>query len=58
MNVAYYLADIREVGEEIEVGREVLADRLMPVVTAVGVASLRLPGMRIEVDIVAVRQDG
>ncbi len=57
VKVTYYLADIREIADEIEVRREVFAGRVLPAVTAVQAAALGLPGLRMEVDVVAVVPD-
>lgn len=58
VKVTYYMADIREIAEEIEVRREVFAGRAFPAVTAVQAAALGLPGLRMEVDVVAVVAHG
>ncbi len=57
VKVTYYLQDIREIAAEIEVRREVFAGRPDPVVTAVQVAALGLPRLKMEVDVIAVITD-
>ena len=58
VKVTYYLQDIRELSEEIEVREEVFAGRPLPAVTAVQAAALGLPGLKMEVDVVAVIDGG
>ena len=57
VKVTYYMRDIRELSDEIEVRREVFAGRPLPAVTAVQAAALGLPGLMMEVDVVAVVGD-
>jgi enamine deaminase RidA (YjgF/YER057c/UK114 family) len=54
VKVTYYLQDVREITDEIEVRREIFAGRPLPAVTAVQAAALGLPGLRMEVDVIAV----
>lgn len=54
VKINYFLADIRELPQEIEVRRTLFPPDRMPAVTAVQVASLGLPGLMMEVDIIAV----
>ncbi len=54
VKVTYYLQDIRELAEEMDIRREVFAGRPLPAVTAVQAAALGLPGLKMEVDVVAV----
>ena len=56
--VTYYMRDIRELSEEMEIRREVFAGRPLPAVTAVQAAALGLPGLMMEVDVVAVTGHG
>jgi enamine deaminase RidA (YjgF/YER057c/UK114 family) len=57
VKINYFLQDIRELPEEIEVRKELFAAEKMPAVTAVQAAALGLPGLKMEVDIVAVLSD-
>ena len=57
VKVTYYLADIRELSEEIEVRKEVFAGRPFPVVTAIQAAALGLPGLKLEIDVIAEIND-
>ena len=57
VKVTYYLADIRELSEEIEVRKEVFSGRPFPVVTAIQAAALGLPGLKLEIDVVAEIND-
>lgn len=54
VKVTYYMQDVREIAEEIPVRREVFAERPFPAVTAVQAAALGLPGLKMEVDVIAV----
>lgn len=58
VKVTYIMQDIREIASEIEVRREVFAGRSFPAVTAIQAAALGLPGLKLEVDVVAVVGDG
>lgn len=58
VKINYFLRDIRELSAEIEIRRSLFAPDRMPAVTAVQVAALGLPGLMMEVDIIAVRSDG
>lgn len=58
VKVTYYLQDIRELPQEIEVRRRLFASDRMPAVTALQAAALGLPGLRVEVDAIAVVDDG
>jgi len=54
VKVTYYLRDIRDLPSEIDVRRGLFAPDRMPAVTAVQVAALGLPGLAVEVDVIAV----
>jgi 2-iminobutanoate/2-iminopropanoate deaminase len=54
VKVTYYMQDIREIADEIQVRKEVFAGRPYPAVTAVQVAALGLQGLKMEVDVIAV----
>ena len=58
VKVTYFLADIRELPEEIEIRKEVFSGRPFPVVTAIQAAALGMPGLRLEIDVVAELNDG
>lgn len=58
VKVTYYMQDIREIAEEIPVREEVFAGRPPPAVTAVQAAALGLPGLKMEVDVIAVPDGG
>lgn len=58
VKVTYYMQDIRELPEEMEVRKEVFAGRPFPAVTAMQAAALGLPGLMLEVDVVAVIGSG
>lgn len=58
VKINYFLADIRDLPQEIAVRRTLFDPDHLPAVTAVQVAALGLPGLLVEVDIVAVRQRG
>lgn len=57
VKINYFLRDIRELAAEIEIRTSLFAPDKMPAVTAVQVAALGLPGLMMEVDIIAVRPD-
>lgn len=57
VKVNYYLQDVRDLPHEIEVRRHLFAPDRMPAVTAVQAAALGLPGLTVEVDVVAVIDD-
>ncbi len=54
VKITYYMQDIREIAEEIPIRRELFAGRPFPAVTAVQAAALGLPGLKMEVDVIAV----
>ena len=54
VKITYFMQDVREIAEEIEVRREVFAGRPFPAVTACQAAALGLPGLKMEVDVIAV----
>jgi enamine deaminase RidA (YjgF/YER057c/UK114 family) len=54
VKVTYYMQDVREIAEEIEIRKEIFAGRPFPAVTAIQAAALGLPGLRLEVDVIAV----
>lgn len=54
VKVTYFMQDVREIAEEIETRKEIFAGRPLPVVTAIQAAALGLPGLRLEVDVIAV----
>lgn len=58
VKINYFLRDIRELEAEIEIRTSLFAPDKMPAVTAVQVAALGLPGLMMEVDIIAVTSDG
>lgn len=57
VKINYFLRDIRELSDEIAVRKTLFAADKMPAVTAVQVAALGLPGLLMEVDIIAVLVD-
>ena len=57
VKVTYFLADIRELQEEMEIRKEVFSGRPFPVVTAIQAAALGMPGLRLEIDVVAELDD-
>ena len=57
VKVTYFLADIRELPEEMEIRKEVFSGRPFPVVTAIQAAALGMPGLRLEIDVVAELND-
>lgn len=58
VKINYFLRDIRELPDEIAVRETLFHADKMPAVTAVQVAALGLPGLMMEVDIIAVLPDG
>jgi 2-iminobutanoate/2-iminopropanoate deaminase len=54
VKVTYYMQDIRELPEEVEIREQVFSGRPLPAVTAIQAAALGLPGLMMEVDVVAV----
>jgi enamine deaminase RidA (YjgF/YER057c/UK114 family) len=54
VKINYFVRDIRELPDEIAVRETLFAGDKMPAVTAVQVAALGLPGLMMEVDIIAV----
>ena len=54
VKVTYFMQDVREIADEIQVRREVFAGRPLPAVTACQAAALGLPGLKMEVDVIAV----
>lgn len=54
VKVTYFMQDIREIAEEIPIREELFAGRPLPAVTAVQAAALGLPGLKMEVDVIAV----
>jgi len=58
VKVTYYMQDIREIADEIQVRKEVFAGRPYPAVTAIQVAALGLQGLKMEVDVIAVTTYG
>lgn len=57
VKVTYYLQDIRELPSEIAVRQQLFAPGRMPAVTALQAAALGLPGLKVEVDVIAVILD-
>ena len=57
VKVTYFLADIRELQDEMEIRKEVFSGRPFPVVTAIQAAALGMPGLRLEIDVVAELND-
>lgn len=58
VKVTYYMQDIRELPEEIAIREQIFSGRPLPAVTAIQAASLGLPGLMMEVDVVAVVGSG
>lgn len=58
VKVTYYMQDIRELPEEMEIREQVFSGRSLPAVTAMQAAALGLPGLMMEVDVVAVVGNG
>ncbi len=58
VKVTYIMQDIREIVEEFPIRREVFVGRPYPAVTAMQAAALGLPGLKMEVDVIAVMNDG
>ena len=58
VKVTYIMQDIREISEEFPVREEVFEGRPFPAVTAMQAAALGLPGLKMEVDVIAVTGDG
>ena len=57
VKVTYIMQDIREIAEEFPVREEVFEGRPFPAVTAMQAAALGLPGLKMEVDVIAVVSD-
>lgn len=57
VKINYYLQDVRDLPHEIEVRRQLFPPDRMPAVTAVQVAALGLPGLAVEVEVIAVAGD-
>lgn len=57
VKVTYYMQDVREIAREIPIREEVFAGRPPPAVTAMQAAALGLPGLKMEVDVIAVIDD-
>ena len=57
VKVTYIMQDIREIAEEFPVREEMFAGRPFPAVTAMQAAALGLPGLKMEVDVIAVVSD-
>ena len=57
VKVTYFVQDIRELNGEIEVRKKLFAPDKMPAVTAIQAAALGLPGLMMEVDVIAVLAD-
>ena len=57
VKINYFLRDIRELNDEIEIRKTLFKPNKFPAVTAVQAAALGLPGLLLEVDIVAVSND-
>ncbi len=58
VKVTYIMQDIREIAEEFPVREEVFAGRPFPAVIAMQAAALGLPGLKMEVDVIAVMGAG
>lgn len=54
VKITYFCQDIRELPEEMEVRRRVFGGGPYPAVTACQAAALGLPGLKLEVDVIAV----
>jgi enamine deaminase RidA (YjgF/YER057c/UK114 family) len=57
VKINYFLRDIRELNDEIEIRKTLFKTNKFPAVTAIQAAALGLPGLLLEVDIVAVSND-
>lgn len=57
VKINYYMQDIRELASEIEIRKDLFVPGRFPAVTAVQAAALGLPGLTMEVDIIAVLGD-
>ncbi len=57
VKINYFLRDIRELNDEIEIRKKLFETYKFPAVTAIQAAALGLPGLLLEVDIVAVAND-
>lgn len=57
VKVTYYLRDIRDLPQEIEIRATLFPPDRLPAVTAVQVAALGLPGLLVEIDVIAVLDD-
>ena len=57
VKVTHIMQDIREIAEEFPVREEMFAGRPFPAVTAMQAAALGLPGLKMEVDVIAVVSD-
>jgi enamine deaminase RidA (YjgF/YER057c/UK114 family) len=53
VKVTYYLRDIRELPEEIAIRTRLFPDGRFPAVTAIQAGALGLPGLMMEVDVIA-----
>jgi len=53
LKVTYFLRDIRELPAEIEIRKRLFPDGRFPAVTAVQAGALGLPGLMMEVDVIA-----
>ena len=58
VKVTYIMQDIREIVDEFPVREAVFEGRPFPAVTAMQAAALGLPGLKMEVDVIAVMNDG
>ncbi len=57
VKINYFLRDIRELNDEIKIRKIMFKTNKFPAVTAIQAAALGLPGLLLEVDIVAVSND-
>jgi len=53
VKVTYYLRDVRELPEEIAIRTRLFPDGRFPAVTAIQAGALGLPGLMMEVDVIA-----
>lgn len=57
VKITYYLQDIRELPAEIEIRKKIFPPDRFPAVTAIQAAALGLPGLMMEVDVIAELSD-
>jgi 2-iminobutanoate/2-iminopropanoate deaminase len=57
VKITYYLQDVRELPAEIEIRKKIFPPNRFPAVTAIQAGALGLPGLMMEVDVIAVVSD-